>query len=56
MYDGSTEHVPLAENRNSDLILKVPDTQKFLSGEGLDDFVVDSLFEVSDILLIVLEH
>lgn len=54
--DGSAEHVPLAEDRNSDLVLKVSNTQKFLSGEGLDDFVVDPLLEVSDVLLIVFEH
>lgn len=56
LNDGSAEHVPLTEDRNSDLVLKVSDAQKFLSGERFDDFVVDPLLEVSDVLLIVFEH
>lgn len=56
LNDSCTEHVPLTEDRDSDLILKVSNAQKLLSGEGLDDFIIDPLLEIPDVFLIVFEH
>lgn len=56
LNNSGTEHVPLSKDGNSDLILKVSDAQKLLSGEGLNDLLVNSLLEVSDVLLMVFEH
>lgn len=46
--DGGTEHEEFAQQRQRNAIFQTTDTQELLMREGLDDFLEDSLLELSD--------